>query len=196
MLAHGGVDGTLSPEGLSSYFFSDYVHPPHTIVRGVKKLPPGHTVVWERGHLGAPRAFWQVPLGPGSAVSRGGDESLARELWRRLGDAVEAQLVSDVPVGIFLSGGIDSSCVAALRSEARARPHEGVLDRLRGPRPSTRATTRAWSPAASASSTSSRPCARRRCSTCSTPRSTGSTSRSAIRRTCRPFCSRGSRPAT
>ncbi len=45
---------------------------------------------------------------------RGADESLAEELWRRLGEAVEAQLISDVPVGIFLSGGVDSSCVAAL----------------------------------------------------------------------------------
>ena len=114
VLAHGGADGTLSAEGLASYFFSDYVHPPHTIVRGVKKLPPGHTVVWERGRLAAPRAFWQVPLAPGSAVVRGADGPLAEELWRRLGDAVQAQLVSDVPVGIFLSGGVDSSCVAAL----------------------------------------------------------------------------------
>jgi asparagine synthase (glutamine-hydrolysing) len=117
VLAHGGIDGTLSAEGLASYFFSDYVHPPHTIVRGVKKLPPGHTVVWERGRLGAPRAFWQVPLAPGSAVVRGADGPLAEELWRRLGDAVEAQLVSDVPVGIFLSGGVDSSCVAALAAK-------------------------------------------------------------------------------
>ena len=114
VLAHGGADGTLSPEGLASYFFSDYVHPPHTIVRGVKKLPPGHTVVWERGRLVAPRAFWQVPLTAGAAVARGADDALAEELWRRLGEAVEAQLVSDVPVGIFLSGGVDSSCVAAL----------------------------------------------------------------------------------
>jgi len=114
VLAHGGADGTLSAAGLASYFFSDYVHPPDTIVRGVKKLPPGHTVVWERGRLGAPRAFWQVPLAPGSAVVRGADGALAEELWRRLGDAVEAQLISDVPVGIFLSGGVDSSCVAAL----------------------------------------------------------------------------------
>ena len=111
LLAHGGVDRALGAEGLASYFFSDYLHPPHTIVRAVKKLPPGHTLVWERGQLQAPRAFWQVPAaGPGPTES---EAILAGELWTAIERAVEAQLVSDVPVGIFLSGGIDSSLVAA-----------------------------------------------------------------------------------
>src|SRR5258708_4756636 len=47
VLAHGVIDGRASVEGLVSYFFSDYVHPPSTIVRGVKKLAPGHTLVWQ-----------------------------------------------------------------------------------------------------------------------------------------------------
>jgi len=111
VLAHGGVDGVLGVDGLVSYFFSDYVHPPHTIVRGVKKLPPGHTLVWERGRLEAPRSFWQVPApDPAPAES---DQALAQTLWAGIERAVESQLVADVPVGIFLSGGIDSSSVAA-----------------------------------------------------------------------------------
>src|SRR5262249_15418091 len=61
LLAHGGVRRELAPEGLASYFFSDYVHAPGTIVRGVRKLAPGHTVVWEDGRLEEPRAFWSVP---------------------------------------------------------------------------------------------------------------------------------------
>jgi asparagine synthase (glutamine-hydrolysing) len=117
VLAHGGVDRTLSSEGLASYFFSDYVHPPHTIVRGVRKLPPGHTVVWERGQLGVPQAFWQVPAT--AAAPHESDQALADRLWQQMGQAVESQLVSDVPVGIFLSGGVDSSTVAALAA-ARA----------------------------------------------------------------------------
>jgi asparagine synthase (glutamine-hydrolysing) len=111
LLAHGGVDRALGAEGLASYFFSDYVQPPHTIVGAVKKLPPGHTLVWERGRLEAPRPFWQVPAsGPAPAES---DDTLARQLWEGIERSVEAQLISDVPVGIFLSGGIDSSLVAA-----------------------------------------------------------------------------------
>jgi asparagine synthase (glutamine-hydrolysing) len=111
LLAHGGVDPALGAEGLASYFFSDYVHPPHTLVGAVKKLPPGHTLSWERGRLEAPRPFWQVPeAGPAPAEN---SDQLGRRLWQGIERSVEAQLVSDVPVGIFLSGGIDSSLVAA-----------------------------------------------------------------------------------
>jgi len=113
LLAHGGVDRALGAEGLASYFFSDYLHPPHTIARAVKKLPPGHTLIWERGELQAPRAFWQVPAGPAPESGAASEATLATALWAGIERAVEAQLVSDVPVGIFLSGGIDSSLVAA-----------------------------------------------------------------------------------
>ncbi len=121
LLAHGGVRSELSVEGLASYFFSDYVHPPGTIVRAVRKLPPGHTVVWEDGRLGAPQAYWQVP-GPAAPPART-EDALAAELWDTLGRVVKEQLVSDVdvPVGIFLSGGIDSSCVATLAAAAGGR---------------------------------------------------------------------------
>ncbi len=119
LLAHGGVRAELSAEGLASYFFSDYVHPPGTIVGAVKKLPPGHTLVWEDGRLGEPQAYWRVGA-PAPAPART-DAELAGALWSELGRAVKDQLVSDVPVGIFLSGGIDSSCVAALAAAAGGR---------------------------------------------------------------------------
>jgi asparagine synthase (glutamine-hydrolysing) len=119
LLAHGGARGPLAPDGLASYFFSDYVHPPATIVRGVHKLAPGHTLVWEDGRLGEPRAYFRVPA-PGPAPARP-EADLAASLWDELGRAVKAQLVSDVPVGIFLSGGVDSSCVAALAAAAGGR---------------------------------------------------------------------------
>jgi asparagine synthase (glutamine-hydrolysing) len=116
LLAHGGVDRALSAPALASYFFSDYVHPPGAIVGAVKKLPPGHTVVWEDGRLGEPQAFWRVGA-PGPAPAKT-EAELAAHLWSELGRVTKAQLVSDVPVGIFLSGGIDSSCVAALAAAA------------------------------------------------------------------------------
>jgi asparagine synthase (glutamine-hydrolysing) len=119
LLAHGGVDRDLSTEGLASYFFSDYVHPPTTIVGSVRKLPPGHSLIWQDGNFGLPHAYWEMPA-PGPAPAKP-DSELAAELWSDLGRAVSAQLVSDVPVGIFLSGGIDSSCVATAAVAAGGR---------------------------------------------------------------------------
>jgi asparagine synthase (glutamine-hydrolysing) len=112
LLAHGDVGTDLSVDGLVSYFFADYVHPPHAILRNVRKLLPGHTIIWKDGRLEEPRSFWSLPA-PHTPRSKN-ERALANELWEGLGRAVESQLVADVPVGIFLSGGIDSSCVATL----------------------------------------------------------------------------------
>ena len=115
LVAHEGIRCELSVDGLVSYFFSDYVHAPHTILRRVHKLPPGHSVTWHDGRLDAPRPFWR-PTAPRPAPTASDDE-LARRLWTGLENAVDAQLIADVPVGIFLSGGIDSSCVATLAAQ-------------------------------------------------------------------------------
>jgi asparagine synthase (glutamine-hydrolysing) len=116
VLAHGGVDRKLGAEGLASYFFSDYVHPPHTIAGAVRKLAPGHTLVWRDGRLEAPQPFWRLRLDAASPPAED-DGARAGRLWRAIETSVEAQLVSDVPVGIFLSGGIDSSTVAAAAAQ-------------------------------------------------------------------------------
>jgi asparagine synthase (glutamine-hydrolysing) len=119
LLAHGGIDPDLSTDGLASYFFSDYVHPPATIVQKVRKLPPGHTVIWQDGNFGLPHAYWEIR--PPAPEPEKPDAALAAELWTDLNRAVAAQLVSDVPVGIFLSGGIDSSSVATAAVAAGGR---------------------------------------------------------------------------
>lgn len=117
LLQHPAIDDAPSAPGYASYFFADYVQPPHTVVRGAKQLPPGHSLVWEDGRLRAPRRFWSVPVSDPAAVAGRSDAALARETWSRLGESVERQMVADVPVGIFLSGGLDSSSVAALAAE-------------------------------------------------------------------------------
>jgi asparagine synthase (glutamine-hydrolysing) len=118
VLAHGSIPRELSPEGVRSYFFCDYTHPPETLARGVLKLPAGHFVEWRDGKLSEATPFWRLELGAAKAPASPG--ALARELWARLGAAVERQLVADVPIGVFLSGGVDSSSVAAL-AEQRAQ---------------------------------------------------------------------------
>jgi asparagine synthase (glutamine-hydrolysing) len=111
LLQHPGVARKLSPRGLQSYFFSDYFHPPHTLIDGVKKLAPGHFVKWHAGRFTEPEAYWRLAFG---SAPRGTPSDLARETWDHLRRSVERQLMSDVPIGVFLSGGIDSSCVATL----------------------------------------------------------------------------------
>jgi len=120
LLAHPRVRRCMSADGLRSYFFSDYFHPPSTLIDGVAKLAPGHYVEWKGGHLSAPAPFWSLDADP--SLPAESPPELARELWGRLGRAVEGQLVADVPVGVFLSGGIDSSCIAALAQARSARP--------------------------------------------------------------------------
>jgi asparagine synthase (glutamine-hydrolysing) len=126
--AHGVVFGselkalTLSPwverridlTAVSAYLEYGYVPDPHTILETVVKLPPGHTLTVRDGRVGTPRAFWApTPFFRGSLGPRGEEEAVAA-LDTLLQDAVRSHLVSDVPVGAFLSGGVDSSAVVAL----------------------------------------------------------------------------------
>lgn len=117
LMAHPGAPRALDRDGLASYFFSDYAHPPTTLVRGVHKLAPGHFVVWRAGRVSAPEPFVRVGERRLHVDPSRGDQPLADELWDRLGAAVGRQMLSDVPVGVFLSGGIDSSSVAVLAQQ-------------------------------------------------------------------------------
>jgi asparagine synthase (glutamine-hydrolysing) len=111
LLVHPDVDRAFDERGLASFFFRDYVQPPTTIVRGAQKLEPGHSLIWNDGKLSSARRFWHLRVG--REKSAGDQDSLRTQLHA----AVKAQLVSDVPVGVFLSGGIDSSLVAALAQQ-------------------------------------------------------------------------------
>ena len=122
ILQHPGVSRRVCRDGLLSYFFSDYSHAPLTLVEGVKKLAPGHYVEWRDGKAAPPAPYWTLPDLPRSEI--GGRDRLAEDLWSLLGRAVERQLVADVPVGVFLSGGIDSSTLAVLAQGHSDRPLE------------------------------------------------------------------------
>ncbi len=120
LLQHSKVNHKLSAAGLESYFFSDYVSPPLTLVEGVRKLAPGQYLEWKDGRTSEPREYFHLTVREPSAPFAG--ESLARDLWSRLGEAVERQMMSDVPVGVFLSGGIDSSTIATLAQKCSDKP--------------------------------------------------------------------------
>lgn len=121
LLEHPRVTRKLSAAGLESYFFSDYVSPPLTLVEGVSKLAPGHYLEWKGGRTSEPRSYFKLSSSETSA-SDASPKALASELWSRLGAAVERQMMADVPVGVFLSGGIDSSCVATLAQKCSRTP--------------------------------------------------------------------------
>jgi asparagine synthase (glutamine-hydrolysing) len=111
-----GIAPRLDDDGLASFLFSDYTHPPHSIVSGVQKLAPGELLILRPdGTEDGPRRY--VP----PQIPEQGAAPDARELLATLGDAVESQLMSDVPLGVFLSGGLDSSVVAALAHQRLAR---------------------------------------------------------------------------
>jgi asparagine synthase (glutamine-hydrolysing) len=107
------------PEAVDDYLTLLYVPAPDTIYKGIHKLPPAHVLVAEPGTVRVSR-YWDLEFGGGGDVRRE-DEYLA-ELDSLLRDAVRLRLISDVPLGAFLSGGIDSSIVASYMAEAGGAP--------------------------------------------------------------------------
>jgi asparagine synthase (glutamine-hydrolysing) len=108
LAAHGGVPRELSAQALVSYLACEYVPGPQSIYQKIRKLPAAHLAVLDdRGFR--LRRYWDLPA-PGEAAPANAEE----ELVALLDAAVEKRLVADVPVGVFLSGGIDSTAIAAL----------------------------------------------------------------------------------
>jgi asparagine synthase (glutamine-hydrolysing) len=101
---------TLDPVAVAEYVALGYVADPRSIFQGVRKLPPGHTLTWRPSGETRLSRYWS-PVRP--EVSIRDDREAIEELQRLLRDAVESHLESDVPLGAFLSGGIDSSTVVA-----------------------------------------------------------------------------------
>jgi len=120
LTAHPSLDKRLDHEAVEDYFALGYVPDPKTILRNVHKLPPGHSLLLRRGAVGyRPRQYWDVPF----QIEEGRDEGrIKEELIERLSEAVRIRLVAEVPLGAFLSGGVDSSAVVALMSKLQADP--------------------------------------------------------------------------
>ncbi|MGH7343011.1 MAG: asparagine synthase (glutamine-hydrolyzing), partial [Candidatus Rokuibacteriota bacterium] len=113
VLAHPEIAAELDLQGFTRYLTSGYVPDPHTILTGVLKLPPGHSLTVTAGKTRVTR-YWDIPFPPSPfAAEPRSERDWADALWDSLCTSVRHRLVSDVPVGIFLSGGIDSSAVTA-----------------------------------------------------------------------------------
>jgi len=120
LLCHPGVSRTVDPQAVENFFAYGYVPDPQCIVSSVRKLPAGHTLVIRRGAaIPAPRCYWDVQFG--STLNQP-EAELTAELIDRVREAVRIRLVSEVPLGAFLSGGVDSSAVVAIMAGLSADP--------------------------------------------------------------------------
>ncbi|NNE97818.1 MAG: asparagine synthase (glutamine-hydrolyzing), partial [Pyrinomonadaceae bacterium] len=110
LLTHSKIDPEIDLKALQQYLSYDYVPAPRSIYKEINKLPAAHTLVWQSGKIST-RRYWdlsfdkgpeKIPIAEASSVLR-----------QKLSDSVKIRLVSDVPLGVLLSGGIDSSTIAA-----------------------------------------------------------------------------------
>jgi asparagine synthase (glutamine-hydrolysing) len=113
------IDRRVDDLAIAEYLGLGYVPSPHTGFVGIRKVRPGHTVVFSDGRLGEQRPYWRLAFEPKLEMS---ENDALEGLRERLTDAVRARLVSDVPLGAFLSGGLDSSSVVALMAANSDRP--------------------------------------------------------------------------
>jgi asparagine synthase (glutamine-hydrolysing) len=119
MLRHPALRPSLDPDALAAFLLLKYVPAPRTMFAGVRALPPGHTLTCDASGV-RERQWWDLSFRPAEpAMSEHEAQLRLREL---LEDAVRSHLVSDVPFGAFLSGGVDSSTIVALMSGALAAP--------------------------------------------------------------------------
>ena len=114
------IDRSLDPQAIEEFFAFGYIPDPRSIYRGVKKLPPAHYLLLRRGKPPPePRNYWELRFVDGAAIER---EEAAEELIARLRRAVDMRMIADVPLGAFLSGGVDSSAVVAMMAGLQPDP--------------------------------------------------------------------------
>ena len=113
--------GQVDLDALEAFLAFNCIPDPLSIFAGTRKLPPGHLLVWEGGEPRLERYARPAPV-PAVEVRDGDEAELTEELRARLRDSVRAHLVADVPVGVLLSGGVDSCALAALAAHETAEP--------------------------------------------------------------------------
>ncbi len=120
LMAHPGLPRDIDPLAVEEYFAYGYVPEPRTIFRRVYKLPPGFALTLKRGQPRAlPKQYWDMPFVP---VAVKDEAEACEELVRRLQESIRLRMIADVPLGAFLSGGVDSSAVVAMMATQSTTP--------------------------------------------------------------------------
>jgi asparagine synthase (glutamine-hydrolysing) len=122
ILAHPDVQAEFNLGVLSEYLAFGYLAGPRTFFREIQKLPPGHTLEIDAAGNSTLRQYWD--LSPSDEAAAKSESECAETYREMLEGAVKSHLMSDVPLGMFLSGGLDSSAIAALMTKARQEPIE------------------------------------------------------------------------
>ena len=117
ILLHPEIERRIHIAGLDRYLSLNYVPGTHTLVDGIEKLAPGHWLEWRNGAVST-GAYWRLEFQPDSRMDL---ESAKEELDTLLRSAVREHLVSDVPLGVWSSGGLDSSTILHYAAEASRR---------------------------------------------------------------------------
>jgi asparagine synthase (glutamine-hydrolysing) len=118
LLRHPGIERRVEPRAIDYFLRYGYVPAPLSAFEGLAKLPPGHLLRWRNGRVST-EPYWQLPPPRLRASS---DEQAAAELEELFADSVRRRLLSDVPLGAFLSGGLDSASVVAMMARYSDRP--------------------------------------------------------------------------
>jgi len=120
LMAHPGLARDIDPLAVEEYFAYGYVPEPRTIFKRVCKLSPGFTMTLKRGEARAlPKQYWDMPFTP---VAVKDEASAMDELVERMQESIRLRMIADVPLGAFLSGGVDSSAVVAMMATQSATP--------------------------------------------------------------------------
>ena len=120
LASHPAFRSELDPLAIEEYFAFGYVPEPRTIYAGAKKLPPAHTLTVRRGSpMPEPREYWDVRFTLDNSI---GEREAVAELVERLRESIRLRMISEVPLGAFLSGGVDSSAVVAMMAGVSAEP--------------------------------------------------------------------------
>ncbi len=115
------IQAGLDPESLHQYLTFLWVPDPNTMFRRILKLPAGHYATLRKGELKLTQ-YWDLSFPPANQTYSRSEADLAEEVRERFRQSVEAQMISDVPIGAFLSAGLDSSSIVAMMSRATKQP--------------------------------------------------------------------------
>lgn len=114
LFSHPEIERRLDHTALEYYLSLNYVPCPHTLVKGIEKLPPGYLLEWRDGKIES-KAYWQCQMRPQQNLS---PDAAQEELDQLLQQSVREHLLSDVPLGVWLSGGVDSSTILHYAQQA------------------------------------------------------------------------------